>query len=128
MAGHGLWSGGGKLRPFWAVTLKIKRDLRLFKAGGDRRKATFRVVTRAEGCVMESDWRMDVTYDAVLGSYVYDVTSTGAVFKHPDPASYNPAEFEYFNLQTNGMLVNNSAPAMHAVAERRLILEPAALR
>lgn len=103
------WSGGGMLKPFWANTMKVKRELRLFKAACGRRKASFRVVTRARECVLESDWRMDVTYDAGFRSYVYDVATAGTVVKRPDPANYNPHEFEYFDLYTNGMLVNNTA-------------------
>jgi len=103
------WSGGGFLLPYWGNTSHRVYRLRDFKASCDRRKASFRVVSRPEKGVVESDWRMEVYYDADLCSYVYDVTSKATVFKKPDPATYNPVEFEYFDLYTTGMLVQATA-------------------
>ncbi len=103
------WSGGGMLRPYWGNTSHRRYRLCQFQASAGRRLASFRVITRPENGVVESDWRMDVHYDSGLRSYIYDVTTTATVFKTPAPETYDPIEFEYFDLFTNGLLDNKTA-------------------
>lgn len=103
------WSGGGFFRPFWGNTSGLKRRLISFRSSSTPRKAVFRVVTRPDAGVVESDWRMTVTYDAGFRSYVYDIVTTARVFRQALPGKYNPIEFEYFDLYPTGLLDNRTA-------------------
>ena len=107
------WAWGGMFWPFWGYQLRNQRRILSFRALASKQKASFRLVTRAKGHVLESDWRMDITYDAELRSYVYDVTTTATVIRKARPEQYNPYEFEYFDLFVAGMLDNKTAPQLY---------------
>jgi len=103
------WAWGGMFWPFWGYQLRAKRRILSFKASALKERASFRLVTRAKDCVLESDWRMDVYYDPDLRSYVYDVNTTATVIRKAKPEEYRPVEFEYFDLFITGLLDTKTA-------------------
>lgn len=98
--------GGGFLLPFWGFSVARRRNFHVVEleatATGDT--ARFRVVVERDGGPIRSDWRMTVGYDNELSSYFYEVETTATVITEPDPESYNPYDFEFFDLYTDGMV------------------------
>jgi len=110
------WSAGGWFCPFWGYQVG-RPNLLSAEADADGEQGTFWIRTHREGGPVESDWKMRVTFDEDLAGHVYDIETTASVVDTPDPSSYSPYEFEYFDLYPTGLLDYKTAPRIYRDGE-----------
>ena len=106
------WCAGGWLYPYWGYQLGKPKVLSV-DAKVEGKAAAFSLVTRREGSALESNWEMAISFDHDLGSYVYDIHAAATVVETPDPASYKPYEFEYFDLYPTGLFDYKTGPRVY---------------
>lgn len=117
---------GGWFVPFWGGSHfgGDGRNAVSFKMQAERDTAAIELVSISSRGVLETDWRMTISYDADLKSYVYLVDTTATVYRDPDPDTYKKNEFEYFDLFPTGLIDQTTTPLVVNKADNTPIALP----
>jgi len=101
------WGPFGWLLPFWK---DVGETLLSFDANATPSAVAFDITTTTPGCMFESHWEMEITWEPELRCYCYEVVATMTTAADYDPARYAKRTWEYYNLEPQGMFPYNTGP------------------